>query len=266
MYPQQDYIPPPPTKTKNKSKIKLIFLIVAMIFLTNLIVGFSGFMYGRIIFQNTNQKDSAEQNLPSISDALTPTPSPTQHITSTPVTKSPISNLTRERSIILNIENSLSGNVESSSSSANIKKNIIVGETESGFSRGFLTFDITKIPARARVNSAVIRFDLNYENFPSQYGKLYIDHLTYGDSLDPSDYALSSLVSNISQVKIEKNKAEADITKVLANDVDNSRAKSQIRIHYEIEKKFANSISSNLQIPKQTIYLEVKYTLPKVSE
>ncbi|MCX7928389.1 MAG: hypothetical protein N2558_01745 [Patescibacteria group bacterium] len=258
MYYPQDYIPPPP-KIKNKSKIKLIFIIAAIMLLTNLTAGFLGFTYGRIISQNTNQSMSL------ISNTLT-TSIPTQNVTSISITVSPTFNLTRERSLILNIENSLSGNVESSSSSADIKKNIIVGETESGFSRGFLTFDITKIPAKAKVNSAVIRFDLEYKSLPSQYGKLYIDHLTYGDSLDPSDYALSSLVSNISQVKIEKNKAEADITKVLANDVDNSRAKSQIRIHYEIEKKFANSLSSNLQIPKQTIYLEVKYTLPKVSE
>lgn len=256
MYPNQDYIPPQPPK--KEGKIKFILFISIIIILTNVLVGTIAFMYGKFISQEPKQKESTFYNIPTTT--LTPTATTTQikHLTLTPIL-SPIPDFRKEKSIILSIENSLSGYVESSSNSANTRKNILIGETDSGFARGFMTFDIKKIPAQAKVTSAVLRFEIDYEILPSQYGKLYIDHITYGDSLDATDYALSSLVSNIAQVKIAKNKAEADITKAVANDVENARGKSQVRIHYEIEKRFANSLSTNLQIPKQSIFLEVKY-------
>lgn len=254
MYPHQDYIPPAPIKKSNNLKYGLVVLFA--ILTTNTVVGSLAFLYGRNLSSKVAEDTPTQTNVlakEDISDYI-----PTQDITPTPIASSS-STLTKERSAILTVENPLSGNVESSSASANIRKDILVGEINNGFARGFMTFDITKIPSKAKVKSAILKFDITSEKLPTQYGRLYVDHITYGTSLDSSDYAISAIVSNLSQIVVNKDKAEADITKSVSNDVDNARGKSQIRIHYEIEKKFSNSSSSYLVIPKRSVYLEVKY-------
>lgn len=256
MYPTNDYIPPAPVKKSNTNKY--LAILISSVLTTNLIVGSLAFLYGRTISSYVTDSDVSKTDVLAVDDTTEIKPDEEVILTPTPVASSS-STLIKERSTIVSVDNSLSGNVQSASSSANIKKEILIGETPTGFARGFMTFDITKIPSQAKITSALLKFDVSSEKLPTLYGKLFVDHITYGSSLDASDYAVSAIVSNISQIKISKSGSEADITKAIANDVANSRDKSQIRIHYETEKRFASSGSSYLSIPKPSIYLEVKY-------
>src|SRR4030042_1973423 len=107
--------------------------------------------------------------------------------------------------------------------------------------RGFVSFDISDIPSGATISEATLRlYQVKTEGNPygvSVGGKLNIDHLTYGDSLDNSDYAMAALTSNF--VVLTNNSVvewkDANVKTELKDDISNARSRSQYRIHFETE-------------------------------
>ena len=68
-------------------------------------------------------------------------------------------------------------------------------------------------------------------------GGLKVDHLTYGNSLDDTDYGMAALVSNLATIATSNviGWKDTDITMAVRNDVENGRSQSQFRIHFTTE-------------------------------
>ncbi|MFV1917367.1 MAG: hypothetical protein ACC618_02735, partial [Patescibacteria group bacterium] len=68
-------------------------------------------------------------------------------------------------------------------------------------------------------------------------GSLKVDHLDYGNSLEKSDYATASLISNIATLTTNSTVEwkDATLTNEVKNDLSAGRARSQFRIHFTTE-------------------------------
>lgn len=99
---------------------------------------------------------------------------------------------------------------------------------------GFVTFDISSIPADAVIDSALLSFDSCQENgfpfhdFPFGLGELHIDILYYGD-LDSSDYASDGgeLVANIDNCFVEAVDLSSALSAVLGHEY------MQLRLYFD---------------------------------
>ncbi len=118
---------------------------------------------------------------------------------------------------------------------------IRIGNDTKSVSRGFLSFDITEIPPNVNIQSAVLKlYQGKIVGDPYlKGGKLQIDHLTYGDSLDKTDYNMPAILYSFTSFS-KTNKigwCEVDVTTKLKDDIANARSMSQFRIHFEKELK-----------------------------
>lgn len=183
-----------------------------------------------------NQLGLAAQSTPTPSGlqiptvAPSPTPSSNTQLTPTnaPLTKTktlaPISELDGFRS---------------SNNGGNNEVDIRTGRNLNLVSRGFASFDLNDLPKNATIQEANLRL-YQAKIVGSAYdegGKLKVDHLTYGDTLDSEDYAMAALTSSFvtlsTNAKVEWK--EADVTARLKDDIANARSMSQFRIHFETE-------------------------------
>jgi hypothetical protein len=230
-YIHDDLPPVPPTK-----KPLSMAVVISVIAASNIVIAVLAFIVGiKITSSNPNTDEKKEVLSTSTSGT------PTQTFVLSPTVSTTVSPTPKSKSILTQAETSLSGYVVSSSASSVIKKDILVGQTEDGIARGFLTFDIDNVPSSAKVVSAMLSLNqtsVNRSPF-SNLGKLYIDHLTYGTTLDTSDYALPALLGNVATVPPTESlgKKEIDVTAAVANDISNARGRSQFRIHFEKENK-----------------------------
>jgi hypothetical protein len=116
---------------------------------------------------------------------------------------------------------------------------IQVGRNSTLTERGFVSFDISSISSDKTVTEATLRlYQIETVGTPySSLGKLLVDHLNYGVSLDTSDYGLSAITSNY--VTLTTNPTaewkDAIVTEAVKNDLSEGRTRSQYRLHFETE-------------------------------
>lgn len=176
---------------------------------------------------------------PASTSSATPTKKPSTTVTST-LSPSPTP---RTKSIILNSISSLDGFMSSNGTGKSTAE-IRAGRNQNLVTRGFVSFDLSDLPNSANIISATMKlYQAEVKGNPyTNLGALKIDHLTYGESLDKEDYALSSLVSNFTTVSNNSTLEwkEIDVTYFVRNDVSNARSYSQFRIHFTDETKGGN--------------------------
>lgn len=126
-----------------------------------------------------------------------------------------------------------------STGSGSLNSEIRAGRNSSAVTRGFVTFDLKSLPAGAKVVSATLRM-YQTKIVGNPYiagGGLKLDHLTYGDALDSTDYSLAALLNQFAILgktpKLEWK--EVDVTQAVKNDVANARSSSQFRIRFMTE-------------------------------
>jgi hypothetical protein len=168
-------------------------------------------------------------------------PTPISTISAKPTKESEVPTETptpRIRSKILKSQSSLDGFM-SSNDKGNTSVEIRVGRNTNFVTRGFVSFNIDSIPNGATVKEATLKlYQISVIGNPFQIDKtIQIDHLTYGGSLDKSDYSRAALTSNITNLKgnttIEWK--TADVTDAVSDDIANARSQSQFRIHFQTE-------------------------------
>ena len=230
---------------KNSEKIKRVLLAVVLLLIVSA-VSVSAYLYGKRTNQSMSEgtptpmaddffateTPSHETNEASISGTITPTkkPSVTPKTTLTPTPDI--------KTKILDSNASLDG-FRSSNNGGNNSVEIRAGRNVNLVTRGFVSFDLGDIPSGATITEASLRLYQN-EIKGNPYGvggALKIDHLTYGDSLDSSDYGLAALSSSFTTLTSNavKEWKDASVTDMVKDDVANARSRSQYRIHFQIE-------------------------------
>lgn len=169
---------------------------------------------------------------PSATTKVGPTKSPS--ITPTPVIK------TRILAPIADLDG-----FRASDGGGNNLAEIKLGRSISSVSRGFVAFDLSSIAPSAKVTEATLKlYQAKIVGSPyASGGNLKVDHLTYGDSLDDSDYGMSALSSSFDNLSSNPTLEwkEVDVTEQLRNDLANARSVSQFRIHFQIENTGGNA-------------------------
>lgn len=144
------------------------------------------------------------------------------------------------KSVIL-ISDAQKDGFRNSNSTGDNKAEIRIGRNDSFVTRGFLSFGLTKIPEGAEIENASLRiYKTNTTGSPSVAGgEIWVDHVTYGDSLDKTDYALPALISNFGSLQKDINPDwfSVDVTDLVREDLANARSESQFRLHYKRELK-----------------------------
>jgi hypothetical protein len=178
------------------------------------------------------------QQVPTAAPSVTPeadlttTPNPTVKATATPTPTPTI--LTKT----ITSTASLDG-WRASNGGGNTTWYIQVGRNSTLTERGFVSFDISAIPAGKTVTEATLRlYQIETVGTPyASLGKLLVDHLNYGVSLDSSDYGVSAITSDY--VTLTTNPTaewkDAIVTEAVKNDLSEGRTRSQYRLHFETE-------------------------------
>lgn len=132
-----------------------------------------------------------------------------------------------------------------SESAGSTKTDIRVGFDDTSVTRGFLTFDLLDLPPGIDISKATLRmFLVKTKGNPTNIGgKLLLDHLTYGNSLENDDYALPALLGSAQTfpTKLKSDWYEIDVTDLVKDDAANGRVRSQYRLHFENEVVDADS-------------------------
>lgn len=180
----------------------------------------------------TETETPTPTTIASISGTITPTkklsPTPKLSLTPTPAIKTKILGSSAE----------LDG-FRSSNNGGNNTLDIRTGRNINLVTRGFVSFDISDIPTGATIKEATLRlYQAKIIGNPYAVGGIIkIDHLTYGDSLDSSDYGMAALSSSFATLTgnatIEWK--DASVTDRLKDDIANARSRSQYRIHFQTE-------------------------------
>ena len=227
-----------------KSKVGDAMIPVTMIVLTLsgiAVIALISYFFG--VEQGKLQKTPliSFQNNPS-SSSPTPTQIPPQTITpsgtknKTSPTPSPI-----PKTAIITSDKNLDGFV-SSNNYVNNQSEIRSGRNKFLLSRGFLSFDLSKLPKYTKIVSATLRvYQVKAIGNPYsvETGNLKIDHLIYGETLDETDYnanALSSGFTDLSKNRITGWK-EVEVLNQLVEDLGSGHKTAQFRIHFEKEEK-----------------------------
>jgi hypothetical protein len=199
-----------------------------------------------IMGKNASDNSSSTTPTPTAFQApfptATPTPfipknTPTPQATSTTPTPSPTP---IPKTITLDSIANLDG-FRSSNGGGNDSVDIRAGRNSNLVTRGFITFDLSVLPTGANITKATLKlYQTRVVGSPySVGGKLKVDHLTYGDSLDNDDYASSALLNSFATLTDNATVEwkEADVTTAVKNDSSNARSTSQFRIHFTTEVK-----------------------------
>ena len=171
-------------------------------------------------------------NSQSPTTTLTPTKKPTPTPTPTPIPTPVIKTMT------LSATASLDG-FRSSNGGGNDGLDIRAGRNVNLVTRGFVSFDLSGIPASATITEATLRL-YQTKTIGNPYGvggNLKVDHLDYGTSLDDPDYGASSLISNYATLTTNASVEWKDVisTDQVKGDRSASRTRSQFRIHFTTE-------------------------------
>ena len=232
-------------KLPNISRAEKIIIALGVLSLILTLIG-GVFFLGRM----SRFSETDELITPSPHPSPTPfqepseTPLPAQSGTPTPTKKSnptPLPSVTPAPAIktkILSSSASLDG-FRSSNGEGHSGLEIRSGRNMYLVSRGFVSFNLSNIPSGANIQKAILRlYQAKIIGNPySVGGSLKVDHLTYGDSLEDGDYAISTLTSSFAT--LATNSAveckDVDVTDTVRDDIANARSKSQFRIHFQTE-------------------------------
>jgi len=231
---------PAPKKPKNQKII--LFSILGMIIIIALIFG--------AIFLRFRQPTGTTEELtptptptieatPTTEPSPSPTPIPTKKPTPTPTPKptpTPTPVPTEEQT--LKSTSSLDG-FRSSNGGGNATIEVRSGRNVNLITRGFVSFDLTSLPSGITIEKATLKlFQTSITGNPYGIGgNFLIDHLDYGDSLENDDYNRASLSSNIGTLSSNANLEwkELEVTDRVKDDLNNSRTRSQFRLHFTTE-------------------------------
>lgn len=161
-------------------------------------------------------------------------PTPTPKHTPTPITVS---------KVLTGIKD-LDG-FRSSNSEGNQSLDIRVGRNNKLVTRGFVSFSLDDLPSGIDIKEASLRlFQTKVVGNPFAYGgSIKVDHLTYGNSLDDTDYGLAALTTNAAALPTTASVGwkETNVTQSVKDDIENGRSFSQFRIHFNVENTGENS-------------------------
>lgn len=237
IFPSSDY------RQEKISFMKIFLIIIALVSATAGVAVISYFLGAGFSDENKsnyNQTLPIQTPEPTFSEeTASPTPiekklSPTQKLspTSTP-TPTPLLKTKILKSIA-----SLDG-FRSSNGGGNNLLEIRAGRNSSLVTRGFVSFEISEIPADSVIQSATIKL-YQTKVVGNPYiagGSLMLDHLTYGETLDDPDYAFPALSTNFTTLSKSATPGwkEVDVTARFKDDLANARSLSQYRIHFQNE-------------------------------
>ena len=144
----------------------------------------------------------------------------------------------------------LSGIVQSDGTVSD-SANVFAGDVDNAFpgrnTRGFLSFDLSAIPAGKTVLTANLKvFQASVSGDPfSSLGSVVVDHLTYGNSLDLADYTGGTLTSGFDTLSID-GVAGSRLISVLQQvkaDLAAGRQNTQYRIRFSTQDGDNDGIS-----------------------
>lgn len=245
-------------------------LLLPLFIILVLVIGAGAFFIGSQKVRQTSEPSPS----PLVSPEASLEPSPTGSPTATPkATKTPTPTPTPAPSpisVVLGATSSLDG-FQSSNGGGNSSIEIRAGRNINLVTRGFVSFDISSIPAGKTIDKATLRlYQTSVTGNPYGIGgSLKVDHLDYGASFENSDYSAASLSSSFgtltSNDSIEWK--DLDVTDRLKDDISNGRTRSQYRVHFAIETiggnvigDFANFESANNSVGTgNTPQLVIKY-------
>jgi hypothetical protein len=228
-------------KVRNLPKKYLIAALVIIIILVLLAI--------RFLAKPTQEGEGAfptstpsywEETTPSPTSTLTPTPTvtPKPSPTVTPTPKPTPTPTPTSQTKTLSSNTSLDG-FQSSNGGGNLGVEIRAGRNTNLITRGFISFDLSSIPSSATVESVTLRlYQTGVVGTPYDVGgRLKIDHLDFGSSLENADYNTPSISASFTTLTDNPTAEwkEADVTDTLRNDLTNSRPRSQFRIHFATE-------------------------------
>lgn len=221
-------------------------LAIAVIILFLILIGGGSFFFAR----NRSQAEPTPTPTPTESPTPTPEeeaeetpiPTPTKKPTNTPTAKptptvTPSPTVTSQ-TLTLSADSSLDG-FQSSNGGGNPSIEIRAGRNSNLITRGFVSFDISSIPAGKTIDQASLRlYQTSITGNPYGVGgSLKVDHLDYGSSFENADYNASSISSSFgtltSNTIIEWK--DLDVTDRLKNDISAGRTRSQYRLHFATE-------------------------------
>lgn len=127
----------------------------------------------------------------------------------------------------------------SSNGGGNAGVDIRAGRNVNLVTRGFVSFDLSGVPAGATVEKTTLKlYQTSVQGDPYGVGsRIMVDHLDYGDVLENTDYGAASISTSFATLSTTATVEwkEADVTDAVRNDLTNNRTRSQYRLHFAIE-------------------------------
>ncbi len=239
-----------PVLDKNSNAGKKVLVIIAVII-------FLGTLSGISYFLGTKSDSEKNEPAPTPADVLSkplleiPTDTPTSTVATATNSAQPTKKLTlslsepeatptpKIKTKIISSEEGLDG-FRASDGKGSSSLEIRIGRNEDAVTRGFVSFDISELPTGIEIQEAELKFyQVKVVGNPYAIGSaLKVDHLTYGNTLDATDYSTPALVSNIATLATSNKTVgwkQAVVTEAVENDVANARSLSQFRIHFTTE-------------------------------
>lgn len=238
-------------KSANARIVKIIFLVIGLLLLASG-TGITGYYIGKEEILSKDKQpapslftdDTVYSLTPTISDSLVATPSlilsPGVSPSPSPTKKTTPTSIPVSKSMVISSDADLDGYMASNDSGSESVE-IKIGRNKYLTSRGFVAFDIGKIPSRAKITQATLRiYQVRITGDPyGKMGNLKVDHLNYGDVLDKSDYTIPAILNGFAVLSKDTKSEwkEIDVTPQILDDISNSRLWSQYRIHFDQEVK-----------------------------
>jgi hypothetical protein len=256
-----------PQEKKAPTLIKKVLAVLGILILVIAFSSFSYFLGARNVDENSLKPTPTPYSTLTTPTFELPKNTPTPTTASTPTFKIPTPT-TKTR--IIRAISALDGFMSSNGEGSNTEE-IRAGRGKNPVTRGFITFNISVFDKKTSIQKATLRlYQVKTSGSPySVGGDLKIDHLTYGDKLDSTDYEMPALLSNITDLSTNTTVEwkEADVTEAIKDDIANVRSTSQFRIHFTDEVTGGNTTgdfayfesADNSQETGKTPQLIIKY-------
>src|SRR3972149_1950355 len=238
--PQVPEIPSSSVPTGKKGPT--IFIAVVILLLIGGVVFYFGFKSRKSSEEPSPTPTESTTSTPTPNEEADKSPTPTKKPTSTPTPKPTATPTPSPTPTILTMTLSAASSLDgfqSNNGGGNTTIEIRAGRNSNLVTRGFVSFDISSIPAGKTIDQATLRlYQTSITGNPYGVGtSLKVDHLDYGSSFENADYNASSISSSFgtltSNAVIEWK--DLDVTDRLKNDISNSRSRSQYRLHFATE-------------------------------